>query len=276
MKYTKYLVILAVCLIAAAAYSIVFDPVEKIVMEQDPMHQTSMEAAEETVETEPSPRELSQILLEEEAPCIVLLGDSITAGVGSSDYKPDGQLVIQKSYDEKEYDTYRNTGAMSWAARFEVYMESTYPGCTVINNGVPGFTVWQLWDSVDSLIPEGCDVAIIQIGTNSRNAEDKQLLIVDPLEDLIEYLSNKGIVPVVMTTTVLLDQESPNDEYTVRQHIQLACANRGIECFDVLGEMEWQLREEELDKSTIMTDALHPNDHGHEMIFNIYRSLLCV
>lgn len=275
MKYQHYLAALAVLMIIVVACVVVFDPVGEDVVGPELVSGTSDET-EGTVVTEPQTRELSQILLVEEDPCIVLLGDSITAGVGSSDYEPDGELVIQKSYDGVSFDTYRNLGTMSWGARFEAYMESTYPGCDVINNGIPGYTVWELWDSVDELIPEDCDVAIIQIGTNSRNAENKERSIVKPLEDLIGYLINKGIVPVVMSNTVLVDQVAPNDEYAVRECIRSACVNCGVQFFDVLGEMESFLRENELDERAVMKDTLHPNDRGHELIFNIYRQLLCV
>ena len=281
MKYKVLLVILSVVVVAMVGYVLLFDQVDPIAPQQDTLTSASDavvedEHSEPIGETEPVILDLCQVLLEKESPCIVLLGDSITAGVGSSDYHDDGDMVLQKSYEGRSYDTFRNTGVMAWAARFEEYLENEYPGCEVINNGIPSFAFWQLSDSVDELIPEGCDVAVIQIGTNARMAEDKERLIVEPLMDVIDHLKDRGIVPVVMTNTILLDQVAPNDEYTVCQYIQQACSLAGVQCYDVLSEMDRMLLEQGMDEQMIMADQLHPNDLGHEMIFDIYKMLLQV
>ena len=210
-------------------------------------------------------------------PKIVLLGDSIMAGVGASDYDASGELVIDKTFTNgPTYEVYRDVGAKSWAAQFKAHMESTYPGCSVINNGVPGFTTWQLSDSMDELVPEDVDIAIVQIGTNSRNAADKTTLIIDPMKAIIDYLREMGVTPIVMTNTVLLDQTAPNDAQNVRQCIMEACAEKGVYCYDVLGEMEWYLTEHGIESGSIMADDLHPKDLGHELIYRLYRKLLRV
>ena len=185
--------------------------------------------------------------------------------------------MIDKTFTNgPTYKVYRDVGAKSWAAQFKAHMESTYPGCSVINNGVPGFTAWQLSDSMDELVPEDVDIAIVQIGTNSRNAADKTTLIIDPMKAIIDYLREMGVTPIVMTNTVLLDQTAPNDAQNVRQCIMEACAEKGVYCYDVLGEMEWYLTEHGIDAGSIMADDLHPKDLGHELIYRLYRKLLRV
>lgn len=220
---------------------------------------------------------LSGLVLGVDRPKIVLLGDSIMAGVGASDYDASGELVIDKTFTNgPTYKVYRDAGAKSWAAQFKAHMESTYPGCSVINNGVPGFTAWQLSDSMDELVPEDVDIAIVQIGTNSRNAADKTTLIIDPMKAIIDYLREIGVTPIVMTNTVLLDHTAPNDAQNVRQCIMEACAEKGVYCYDVLGEMEWYLTEHGIEAGSIMADDLHPKDLGHELIYRLYRKLLRV
>lgn len=220
---------------------------------------------------------LSGLVLGVDRPKIVLLGDSVMAGVGTSDYSATGDLVINKTFTNgRTFEIYRDVGAKSWAAQFKAHMESTYPGCSVTNNGVPGFTTWQLSDSMDVLVPEDADIAIVQIGTNSRNADDKTTLIIDSMKVIIDHLRDNGITPIIMTNTVLLNQTAPNDAQNVRQCIMAACAEKGVYCYDVLGEMEWYLANHGMAASDIMTDDLHPNDDGHALIFEIYKKLLRV
>lgn len=209
-------------------------------------------------------------------PKIVLLGDSIMAGVGSSDYDASGDLVISKTYSGNTHTIYRNVGGKGWGQRLKAYLESTYPGCSVVNNAWPGVTTWMLSDSMAELVPEDADIAIVQVGTNSRTQSDKTTKIIEPMRTIIQYLKNKGIVPVIMTNTVLRNQTAPNDEHNVRQCIMASCREEGVYCYDVLGEMEHYLFDHDMAASEVLADNLHPNDAGHEVIYNLYRKLLRV
>ena len=98
---------------------------------------------------------------------IVLLGDSIVEGVGSSDYSRTGDIIIRSGDISKPLDDSnanytetqkRSTGVKSWGALFKQYIESTYcnyannaetgkrepvspPNVTVIDNGISGWGV---------------------------------------------------------------------------------------------------------------------------------------
>ena len=216
------------------------------------------------------------LVLGVDRPKIVLLGDSITAGVGSSDYSATGDLVINKTYSGTAHVVHRNVGDKGWGQLFKTHMEAAYPGCEVVNNGWPGVTTWMLSDSLAELVPEDCDIAIVQVGTNSRTQTDKAAKIIQPVETIIDYLRGKGITPIIMTNTVLQNQTAPNDADNVRQCILKACENKGVYCFDVLGEMEWYLWQKGWEVSAVLADDLHPNDVGHELIYQIYRRLLRV
>ena len=90
---------------------------------------------------------------------IKLLGDSITHGVGGSDFQQDGEPIVDKFF--------RNPNGYCWANRFRDFMESHY-NCRVINNACSGTTIEFIIQYFDKLVDSADDIVICAIGTNNR------------------------------------------------------------------------------------------------------------
>jgi hypothetical protein len=96
---------------------------------------------------------------------IVLLGDSIVQGVGSSDYSATGDTIV--TIDGTDYK--RNTGVKSWGAQFKAKIEDEYYGLTVVNNGLSGKGIHTITENIDSLVTSSTKYAIVCVGVNNRN-----------------------------------------------------------------------------------------------------------
>ena len=203
---------------------------------------------------------------------IVLIGDSITQGVGSSDYNANGETITTK--DGTAYK--RNTGSMSWGAKFISLMSSKY-GCTCVNNGLPGWDINEIYGAIDDVCPtaEDFDYAIVMCGTNSRGKSYER--VTNEITWLVTAIKNKGVIPFVFST---IDNNGANDVTTNPEMMQQAfrdvCKTLGVPFFDMTSEFTAFVNEASLDYSDIFDDTLHPNDRGYEIIYGIFRKLLKV
>ena len=202
---------------------------------------------------------------------IVLLGDSIVEGYGSSDYSSTGDKI---SNNVKE--AHRNVGKLCWGNKFVDYMTSNYAGCSVVNNGIGGFTCQQVYENLDNLVPVNTDVVILSVGTNDRNASDKGVAITNYVRKILLHLLEKGIQPILLTNTPLMNTIAPNNAGTIKSAIIKAANDCDVVCYDVYGNFNYYLWEHNIDIGNAMNDDLHPNDLGYDIMFNIIRKELGV
>lgn len=129
--------------------------------------------------------ETNNKILFNKKPKVVLLGDSVVAGHGATDYNNKSSEPIinidPDTYPNLRDDKriiYLSNSSYSWATQFKNYIETYYPGSNVINKGWPGITIWELNYCLNSLLEDRkaafeadpakpYDYAIVQVGINS-------------------------------------------------------------------------------------------------------------
>lgn len=215
---------------------------------------------------------------------IVFIGDSIVEGFGSSDYNGGANGTSGHQIPNTVKTWYRNTGARCWTNQMIDYLTSTYNGVTACNNGIGGFTPLNIYDNLETLTLDDngnrANVVVLSIGTNSRNETDKESKIVTPIRNIIKWLKNKGIQPIVLTNTPIIDAEKGNNAETIQSCIVRACNMEQVKCYDLLSRINRYMWEHDIplewsaDQTKIMHDKLHPADMMYDIMFNLVKEIL--
>lgn len=211
--------------------------------------------------------------LAEEKNVIYLIGDSIVEGYGGSNYNG-GSNKVGHSDEEIPNSVktwYRNTAGTCWANSLKKYVESNYPNTTVVNNGIGGFTVPQLYANFDSLVGDDATAVIVGIGINNRNTADKKKHITDALVNIVWKALRRGLKCVVLTPTLIKTGTAvdKNNDATVNAYVRNAIASGNARYIDVHSELLSFLNLNNISLNSVMSDNLHPNDRGYEIIYNI-------
>ena len=215
---------------------------------------------------------------------IVFIGDSIVEGFGSSDYNGGASGTSGHQIPNTVKTWYRNTGTKCWANQMIDYLTSTYNGVTACNNGIGGFTPQNVYDNLDTLTMDDngnrANVVVLSIGTNSRNSTNKESDIVTPIRNIIKWLKNKGIQPIVLTNTPIIDAAKGNNAETIQSCIVRACNMEQVKCYDLLSRLNRYMWEHDIplewsaDQTKIMHDKLHPADMMYDIMFNLIKEIL--
>lgn len=203
---------------------------------------------------------------------IYLIGDSVVEGFGGTNYN--GGSVTDHSDEEIPNNVkpwYRNTDGTCWANSLKKYVEFNYPNTTVINNGIGGFTVPQLYSNFDTLVGDDATAVIIGIGINNRNTTDKKKDITDALVNIVWKALKRGLKCVVLTPTLIKTGTvvDKNNDATVNAYVRNAIALGNAHFIDVHSEMLAYMNLNNISLDSIMYNDLHPNDRGYEIIYNI-------
>ena len=209
---------------------------------------------------------------------IKLLGDSITHGVGNSDFKQNGAHIVGEFY--------RNPYGYCWAKRFKEHMEAHY-NCTVTNNACTGTKIQFVLEHFDELIDEKDDVVICTIGTNNRHRYFKdgpEPEVEAWKEEFYQYVlqlnqrfldSGKDYVLIVNIPASAENEKSGADFWRVihmndiRDIYARAAAEKGfpfVSLYDLFGDY---CKNNNVELNSLLADGLHPNDRGFDVMFEI-------
>ena len=197
---------------------------------------------------------------------IVLLGDSITQGVGSSDYSTTGEAL-----NTSVYPTQRNVGVKCWGSRIVSLLNDEY-GCTAVNNGVSQFGMSDLQNNLDVLLSNDTDYAIVMIGTNNRGTTKANCKTM--FESLMNAIMAKGVQPFVFSPIPMNTGTSSLGMGNMQKIFENVCREKGIPFFPLFTNFNVYVSEHGLELSSCYADWGHPNDKGHEIIFNYVRKCL--
>lgn len=215
---------------------------------------------------------LSLTNLAEEKNVIYLIGDSIVEGFGGTNYN--GGSVTNHSNEEIPNNVktwYRNTEGTCWSNSLKKYIELNYPNTTVINNGIGGFTVPQLYSNFDALVGDDATAVIVGIGINNRNTTDKKNAITNGIVNIVWKALKRGLKCVILTPTLIKVGTSAdkNNDATVNAYVRNGIALSNARFIDVHSELLSYLNLNNISLGNIMYNDLHPNDRGYEIIYNI-------
>ncbi len=207
---------------------------------------------------------------------VVFIGDSIVEGYGCSNYNGGSNGSSGHLIPNNVKTWYRNTGNKCWANMMIDYIISNYPNTKACNNAIGGFTTKQIFDNLETLTIDDdgdrANIAVLSIGTNDVYNSDKWNAITIYMTKIIRWLINRGIQPVILTNSPLKIANAP----AIQSAIIQACDMCGVPAHDLLSRMNYYLWEHNIPLNDVMNDNLHPNDQGYEIMYNIFKKILCL
>lgn len=212
---------------------------------------------------------------------IKLLGDSITSGMGGSNFAKDGDVIVSTSWATWNV----NTKGYCWANLLKEQMELKY-SCTVKNWGTDGVDSDFILDQINQgkLVEKSDDMVILMIGTNDRLNYSKN----GSKEKLYENISNIVDKVQSMNKEIILMSSIPasksNEESTkepkifhmsdVDQVIQNVARDKGMEYISLYKGMIDYCSAKNIPVDDLLRDGVHPNDEGYLVMYDLIRNAL--
>ena len=210
---------------------------------------------------------------------VKLLGDSLTAGAGSSDFAPAGPPFVEIG----GIPFCRSAGACSWAALFSEAVARSAPGCRVLNNGCCNLFSHELLSHLDELSDPEDSLTLVMIGTNNRRLPDGIALLYRDLSTIAMRLQSGGRAPVLIAPPPAAegDERQPTRFFPTAEVAQCVARVAREQALPFVN-LYWLLHEHlaasgrTLDSFFAGTDGLHPDDRGHRQLFTLLWEALCL
>lgn len=223
---------------------------------------------------------LQNALQKEGTTHIKLLGDSITHGVGGTGFAQNG-APIAGGFS-------RNPDGYCWAKRFKDELESRFD-CEVVNNGCTGTKIEFIIEHFDTLVDETDDFILCTIGTNNRNKyfatgekPTKEAYMAEFYANILKLwemlkAAGKGDKVVFAANIPAADIKECDGTtfwrvfhmWDVNEMYRRAAAERDfplISLYELFGEY---CKKNGLMLESLLTDGLHPNDKGYDVMYSI-------
>ena len=205
---------------------------------------------------------------------VVFGGDSITHGVGGSNWNQNGRTIITangRTWKE-------SPNSYSWANLMINLLKNQY-GCSVTNNACTG-TDTQFWsENIAVLLPKKTDIFILTIGTNDRNFDTLESChqhVVNYLPSIITYcrMNNIRICVFSPVPASKLNEDSKKAKtWQINEWIRDVCFQYNAEYYNLHDYIyNWYFSRNEPIGS--YSDGLHPNDAMYYNMFYAYCNLL--
>lgn len=207
---------------------------------------------------------------------VKLIGDSITAGQGGTNFNKDfnvtgGELITDKIWKKPWYT---NDTGTCWANSLKDYLTQKF-GCTVKNYGCPGVGVEQLILAIDDLVREDDELVICMIGTNNRHhfPIEQFYPLLKQLYEIITITKGKKCIMMSCMPASVENELSSNrifhSEDIDNAYFKLAC-EYNFEYISIYKEVIKYCNTKGINVDTLLTsDGLHPNDVGYGVMFMI-------
>lgn len=226
---------------------------------------------------------------------ICLLGDSITQGMGSSDFQQYDAVIDGKTYNVRgngpnnpnatsdykigEYlwtsggrRWYEALNGNGWAQLFKNYMNEKFK-IIVRNFGMSGINSGDLKYFINDFLDTkyNFDCIVLMIGTNNREKGNLESLYAD-MNDTIKTIKNCGKDLIIMSSI----PASIENENTFSVHMEdvhnalrnISCENK-IPFISVYNLFIDYCSNKGIKINTLLSDGLHPNDEGYKVMFQL-------
>ena len=201
---------------------------------------------------------------------IKLLGDSITAGYGGTNFddsESGGGTFLFRGH-------YQNLDGECWANSLKSYVESKFTNVTVKNYGVTGAKSADLntFFEITPLVDNNDDVVIVMIGTNDRGDSNAKQTLYNNLVTLygkIKAMNKKMIImaniPASVTneTTHNLNMHMEDVDMVVNTF----AINNNVPYISVYKLFIEYCKYAGVTIDSLLGDGLHPNDAGYDVMF---------
>ncbi len=209
---------------------------------------------------------------------IKLLGDSITHGVGGTNFEQSGYAFI-KGFA-------RNPDGYCWANKFKSHIEKTY-NCSVINNGCTGTTIEFIINNFEALVEKDDDLIICTIGTNNRHVyfragykptrEELGASFYNNVVKLYNMLSAAGKEVIFMANIPASSaNEQDGEDYWRILHMddinaiyKKASENLGFPLISMYDLFTEYCQTNNVTVNSLLCDGLHPNDRGYDVMYDL-------
>lgn len=199
----------------------------------------------------------------------VMIGDSNTAGVGTTGYSQNGTLV-------------GNSGILSspnshnWTNRLVETTEKINPICKLRNWGISGWTSLSFLNAgIANFIKSTDKIAIIMIGTNDRikTVTSNSAIFETRIQQIIDHCNSISVPVILMScipAAIVNDNNTDTysfDTFTIRNIIKKVSDKNGVPFID---NYDWFLQYKENNGSdeVLYSDDLHMTDFGsYEYLF---------
>lgn len=205
---------------------------------------------------------------------ITLIGDSITAGVGSNGYyKAEEGRVVYEDGQNTYYEAVDTCN--SWANSLIRYFAEYYENVEVINNGISGASTKYAFNNKEGWIGSDLDVVIVQLGTNDR----WDCASVEEFEEyyrkLLQYIDGISNRMIVIAPPPTLNDDSSGynfGTYEVNQVVLKVAEEGGYTVFSQYDAIMAYSEENAVAlEKLLQTDGSHPVDAGYELMYqNLY------
>lgn len=197
---------------------------------------------------------------------IKLIGDSITAGFGGTDFN-----ATSTGGGELIYDTvYQNVTGHCWANSMKAYLENKF-NVEVVNNGVSGIGAGTMIQHWNDLVKEDDDVVICMIGTNNRASSSTLSEFITYLETIVS-LAKEGDYQFIMMASIPASVSNENDDKNfhmedVEHAIRYITDKHNIPFVNVYSKFIEYCKYTGTTIDSLLVDGLHPNDDGYDVMF---------
>ena len=221
---------------------------------------------------------ISKVVLSERTMKIKLLGDSITHGVGGTGFEQDGEPIVEGFA--------RNTKGYCWAKLFKEHMEAQFD-CVVTNNACTGTTIEFVLANFEKLVDRDDDIVICAIGTNNRHQNKTDAPKRTKREHMENFYNNiirlhrrftEAGKDVIFVANIPASAEREKDAETLWRIFHMndvndlymkAAAACGFPFISLYIPFMEYCEQKDISIDSLLSDGLHPNDKGHEVIFGL-------
>ena len=236
---------------------------------------------------------IPDILLSDKTTRIKLLGDSITQGMGSTGYigytviEGDEEISVRGNGSEYPYKDedyvegdylgelgarrwYESTSSTGWSNRLKAYFESKFD-CIVKNYGMSGIGSANLDALCSPLVNDDDDIIILMIGTNDRTTTTKANFK-NNVTNFVNHLLEKNKRIVLMgSVPVSVENESGCDYHMedVNNILKTVAYSCDVPFISVYDDFIDYCDSRNISVDALLSDGLHPNDEGYEVMFRI-------
>ena len=205
---------------------------------------------------------------------IKIIGDSISAGSGSSDDNRSGDVIL--TIDGREYKEQK--GKLCWASLLGSYVRELYPESRVVNRSCSRLNSTQLREHLSQFLEEQDRLVLLMIGANDRKQEDGKECLSQNLKVILKRMKDEEKTVFLMSYPPSTEEnENRPDRYfhmkDVDRILKQAAAEAGVQFISHYHMLLRYYRENDLTVEEMMMagkgirDGLHPPDRVHRLIF---------
>ena len=199
---------------------------------------------------------------------IKIIGDSIAAGQGASDFRETDQVLME--YDTVRY--FRCEAPSSWWGLLEA------AGYSVKNCGCCGAYSYQMREQLEHFVEPEDEVVLVLLGLNDRKRPGGMAELEENMTYIVEKIRDLGKCPIILTP-LPSTYENEHKESRICHTDQVVEVLRKVadrtkaDCIDNYGFITKYLQDNSLVIEDIIlgpgceNDGLHPADRAQKLIF---------